>query len=76
MFRLYAKLKAVKGILKHKNIEVFGGLGQKVGQARNNLALAQSVFLTSGGSADCQQRERECLHQFISISSTEKIFLK
>jgi hypothetical protein len=30
MFRLYKKLKAVKKILKDKNVEVFGGTSQKV----------------------------------------------
>ena len=28
MYRLYAKLKATRSILKLKNLEVFGGLGQ------------------------------------------------
>jgi len=30
MFRLYAKLKSVKEVLKLKNREIFGGLGLKV----------------------------------------------
>jgi hypothetical protein len=38
MFRFYAKLKAVRVVLKIKNKEVYGGLGQKVLQARQDLA--------------------------------------
>jgi hypothetical protein len=34
MFQLYAKLKAIKTILKAKNYEVFGGLNQRVIRAR------------------------------------------
>lgn len=30
MFRLYAKLKSVKRFLKAKNIEVFGGIKERV----------------------------------------------
>jgi hypothetical protein len=55
----------VKDILKIKNLEVFGGLSQKVVQARQNLAIAQFEFLSSGGSIACQRKERECLHHFI-----------
>jgi hypothetical protein len=66
----------VKDILKIKNLEVFGGLSQKVVQARQNLAIAQSEFLSSGGSIACQRKERECLHHFISVSNAEENFLK
>jgi hypothetical protein len=66
----------VKDILKIKNLEVFGGLSQKVVQARKNLAIAQSKFLSSGGSIACQRKERECLHHFISISNADENFLK
>jgi hypothetical protein len=76
MFRLYSKLKAVKRILKIKNLDVFGGIGQKVSQARSKLAQAQADFLISGGDPDCHRKERECLHHFISISSAEEKFLK
>jgi len=66
----------VKDILKIKNLEVFGGLSQKVVQARQNLAIAQSEFLSSGGSIACQRKERECLHHFIPVSNAEENFLK
>jgi hypothetical protein len=52
----------VKDILKIKNLEVFGGLSQKVVQARQNLAIAQSKFLSSGGSIACQRKERESVY--------------
>jgi hypothetical protein len=76
IFRLYAKLQAAKSMLKQKNLEVFRGLGQKVLQARHNLAKPQVEFLASGGNAECHCREKECLHLFISISSAEDNFLK
>jgi hypothetical protein len=41
MFRFYAKLKVVKDVLKKKNKEVYGGLGQKVSKARQDLVMAQ-----------------------------------
>jgi len=34
------------------------------------------MFLESHGDADCQIRERECLHAYISISAAEENFLK
>jgi hypothetical protein len=47
MFRFYSKLKSTKIVLKAKNREFFGGLGQKVMQARAKLEAAQAEFLTS-----------------------------
>jgi hypothetical protein len=76
MFRLYSKLKTVKRILKVKNLEVFGGLGQRVTQARRELAAAQAAFLFSHGDAAWLQKEIECLHVLISITAAEKNFLK
>jgi len=77
MFRLYAKLKVVKAVLKAKNREIFGGLGLKVLQARSDLAKAQSEFLASRDNADCQKKkERECLHLLVSLSAAEENFLK
>jgi hypothetical protein len=76
MFRLYAKLQAAKNMLKQKNMEVFGELGQKVLQVRHNLAKVQAEFLASRGNTKCHCRKKECLHLFISISSVEENFLK
>jgi len=76
MFRLYYRLNLLKIFSRSKNLEVFGGLSQKVVQARQNLAIAQSEFLSSGGSIACQRKERECLHHFISISNAKENFLK
>jgi hypothetical protein len=53
MFQFYAKLKAVRGLLKTKNKEVYGGLGQRVVQARQDLAKAQSSFISSRGDGEC-----------------------
>jgi hypothetical protein len=40
MYKLYAKLKSVKAVLKEKNLVCFGNLKQRVIQARENLNLA------------------------------------
>ncbi|XP_062167078.1 uncharacterized protein LOC133873382 [Alnus glutinosa] len=45
MFCFYAKLKVVKDVLKKKNKEVYGGLGQKVLKARQDLAMAEEKLL-------------------------------
>jgi hypothetical protein len=66
----------VKRILKIKNMEVSGGLGQRVVQARNESAQAQAAFLFSRGNADCQRKERESLHHYVSISAAKENFLK
>ncbi len=58
MFRAYKKLKAVKKILKAKNLECFGGLGQRVHQARQDLAVVQDKFIASHGNAEYQRKER------------------
>jgi len=76
MFRFYSKLKSTKTVLKAKNREFFGGLGQKVMQARANLESAQAEFIASQGSADCQVKERECLHLLTSLLTAEENFLK
>jgi hypothetical protein len=47
MFRFYAKLKVVKDVLKKNNKEVYGGLGQKVLKARQDLAMGQAQFVSS-----------------------------
>lgn len=52
MYMLYSKLKAVKKILKAKNLEVFGGWEQKVMKARQDLASAQ-VFGFSPSCFSC-----------------------
>jgi len=76
MFKLYAKLKAVKRILKAKKNEIFGGLDQRVIQARNELIKAQSSFLSSHGNESIHRRVKECRLLYISISSAEENFLK
>jgi hypothetical protein len=76
MFKLYTKLNAVKKVLKVNNLEFFGGLGQRVLQARQDLEAAQAKFIASHGNEECQRRERECLHTYISISAAEENFLK
>jgi hypothetical protein len=75
MFQLYAKLKSVKRVLKAKNLEVFGGLGQRVLKARQDLAFAQSDFIMSHGNVDCHLREQVCLHALVSIYTAEEKFL-
>jgi hypothetical protein len=76
MYQLYVRLKAIKAILKLKNIEVFGGLQQKVDRARCELALAQSGFINSHGSRDWSLRENDCLHAYLSLVNAEENFLK
>jgi hypothetical protein len=53
MFCFYAKLKALKDVLKKKNKEVCGGLGQKVLKARQDLAMAQVQFVSYRGNTNC-----------------------
>jgi hypothetical protein len=60
MYKLYSKIKVVKKILKAKNLEVFGGLGQKVMKAQQDLASVQVAFLVSHGDVACHVREKEC----------------
>lgn len=76
MFRFYSKLKSTKAVLKVKNRECFGGLGLKVKKARANLKSAQADFIASRESADCQVKERECLHMLTSLLTAEENFLK
>jgi len=76
MYQLYVRLKAVKAILKLKNLEVFGGLRKKVDRARCELALAQSGFINSHGSRDWSLREKDCLHAYLSLVNAEENFLK
>ncbi|XP_062167084.1 uncharacterized protein LOC133873388 [Alnus glutinosa] len=58
MFKLYSKLKAVKKILKVKNLEIFGGLRKKVNKAKNELDLAQSAFIASHEENFLKQKAR------------------
>jgi len=76
MLKLFSKLKAVKKILKVKNLEIFGGLRQKVNKAKNEPDLAQSAFIASHGDEDCLKNEKECLHAYISLTLAEENFLK
>jgi hypothetical protein len=76
MYRLCRKLRAVKIVLKRQNIVCFGNLKQRILQARDNLDLAQKDVLLSHGSAVCMQKERECLHAYVSITKAEEAFLK
>lgn len=76
MFYLYSKLKSVKKIVKKVNTDVYGGISQKVLQARARLAQAQKNFIDSHGSSECLQKEKECLHELISIGNAEDNFLK
>jgi hypothetical protein len=74
MFNLYTKLNSVKRILKLKNLECFGGLGQRVRQAKYQLDVAQAQFLASHGNVECLRKERECMHAYISILAAEENF--
>jgi hypothetical protein len=76
MNKLYSRLKTVKSILKIKNAEVFGGLGMKVVRARQDLALAQREFLNSCGCREWYLKEKECMHQFLSLMTAEENFIK
>jgi hypothetical protein len=74
MFQLYSKLNDVKKILKVKNLECFGGLGQRVHQARQDLAVVQDKFIASRGNAEYQRKERKCLHAYVLYQLRRKIF--
>jgi hypothetical protein len=76
MFRLYARLKAVERILKDKASVCYRGIHQKVAQAKERLVQAQREILTYGGQVDCVKKEKECLHEFLSISKVEEAYYK
>ncbi|XP_062158093.1 uncharacterized protein LOC133865680 [Alnus glutinosa] len=63
---------------EHKNFLewIEEGWRVEVLQARSDLAKAQSKFLASRDNADCQKKERECLHLLVSLSAAEENFLK
>jgi hypothetical protein len=58
MFKLYACLKAVKGVLKNQDKVCYGNIQQKVLQARMCMQQAQQDVITFGGSAACLVREK------------------
>jgi hypothetical protein len=72
MYRLCKKLKAFKAVLKAQTPKCFGNLRNRVLQARESLNMAQKVVLDSRGRADCLQKERECLHAYLSIMKAEE----
>jgi hypothetical protein len=76
MFKLCRKLKAVKIMLKEKNVGCYGDIKNKVLQARAHLELAQHDVLDSHGNATSLLRERECLHVYASLMRVEEVFLK
>ena len=76
MYQLYAKLKAVKVVLKRQNLACFGNLHKRVMEARDNLDLAGKDVIASFGKANCMIKERECLHAYVSITKAEEAFLK
>ncbi|KAK3229309.1 hypothetical protein Dsin_001190 [Dipteronia sinensis] len=76
MFRLYARLKAVKRILKDKTSVCYGAIHQKVAQAKERLEQDQREILMYGGHADYVKKEKECLHEFLSISKAEEAYYK
>jgi hypothetical protein len=67
---------SVKNVLKAKNIEVFGDTKQMVLLAKENLEFAQRGVLNSLGIVAIVLKERECLHEFVSISKAEEAFPK
>jgi hypothetical protein len=46
MFKLYARLKAVKGVLKNQNKVCYGNIQQKVLQVRMRMQKAQQDVIT------------------------------
>jgi hypothetical protein len=76
MYKLCKKLKAFKAVLKSKNTSCYGDIRTKVLKARECLEIAQRAVLNSHGSAESLIKERECLHEYTSISRVEEAFLK
>jgi hypothetical protein len=58
MFKLYARLKAVKEVLKNQNKVCYGNIQQKVLPARMRMQQAQQDVITFGGYAACLVREK------------------
>ena len=76
MFRLYAQLKAVKRILKDKTSICYGGIHQKVAQAKERLEQAHREILMYNGQVNFVKKEKECLHEFLSISKAKEAYYK
>jgi hypothetical protein len=76
MYKLCRKLKSLKAILKGKNRSCYGDIRSRVVHAKECLDMAQRAVLDSHGSAVSLLQERECLHQYVSISKAEEAFLK
>lgn len=57
----------MKHILKSMNAELYGGIKQKVMQARSRLEQSQRECIDSQEKTECLSRENECLHEYISI---------
>lgn len=48
----------------------------KVLQAKTRLEQSQNEFIASRGRAECLKRDKDCLHEFVSISRAEEAFYK
>lgn len=76
MYKLCRKLKSLKAVLKGKNRSCYGDIRSSVVHAKECLDMGQRAVLESHGSAASLLQERECLHQYVSISKAEEAFLK
>lgn len=75
--KLRSQHVSVKAVMKQMNAEVlYGGIKQKVNQDRERLEFSQREFIESRGKPENLKKEKECLHEFVSISKAEKLFLK
>jgi hypothetical protein len=62
--------------LKDKTSVCYRGIHQKVAQVKERLGQAQREILTYSGKVDCVKKEKECLHEFLSISKVEEAYYK
>lgn len=75
-YSIVQKLKVVKKVLKIKNKEVYGGIKQRVMQAKERLDEAQRMVLSTFRKAAAVRKENECHHEYLSISKADEAFLK
>jgi hypothetical protein len=54
----------------------FGNISHRVFKAQQELELVHKQLLLLPGKAGLINNEKECLHQFVSLSKVEEAFMK
>ncbi|XP_058180059.1 uncharacterized protein LOC131298595 [Rhododendron vialii] len=76
MFVLAAKLKRLKGVLKHLNLRCYSNISTRVMEARDQMiAIQQLFFATPFDVALCIQ-DKELVCTYINLRNAEESFMK